>query len=297
MTSPLTVEWFGCTTFRVRVGGVTLFFDTFVDRIAAAEPAGIRSEGIDEADFLFISHSHLDHILGADTIACNTGAPVVGSHETMRVMAANGVPAEQRWAVSGGETVDCGAGVTVRALPGQHSCLWASNDPDTGAPCQGDLGMAYQEQRVRTEEAWNALYAMSPEVAEYLTSRRARWSQSDGGQLNYLLETPEGSIFFTSSVGCWSGIVRELRPDVAFLAVSGRPNIDGEPFQGSLAEYIAGMVETLGPRTVAFCHHDAWMPPVPAIDVEPVVRELARRTPSVAVATLAMGEPVQILAR
>ena len=31
----LQLEWFGCTTFRLRVRGLTLFFDTYVDRINA----------------------------------------------------------------------------------------------------------------------------------------------------------------------------------------------------------------------------------------------------------------------
>ena len=71
----------------------------------------MRSSDVDDADFVFVSHSHLDHILGADTIALNTGAPVIGSYETMRVMSDCGVPEDQRWAVSGGETVDCGEGL------------------------------------------------------------------------------------------------------------------------------------------------------------------------------------------
>src|SRR6185437_13858058 len=129
MPASVSLEWLGCATFRVRAGGRTLFFDTFVDRIAAAEPVGVRSDEVDQADFVFISHSHLDHILGSDTIARNTGAPVIGSYETMRVMADCDVPAEQRWAVSGGERIDCGGGVSVRVLPSQHACIWATSDP------------------------------------------------------------------------------------------------------------------------------------------------------------------------
>ena len=134
------IEWLGCATFRVRIGELTLFFDTFVDRIAAAEPVGVHSDEIDDADFVFISHTHLDHVLGADAIARNTGAPVIGSYETMRVMKECGVGEDQRWAVSGGETVDCGNGATVRVLPSLHACLWAAREDDAGAPCLGDHG-------------------------------------------------------------------------------------------------------------------------------------------------------------
>jgi L-ascorbate metabolism protein UlaG (beta-lactamase superfamily) len=297
MTMPLTLEWLGVTTFRVRIGRTTLLFDTFVDRIATAPPVGLRSAQIREADYIFISHAHLDHILGADTVALNTGAPVIGSHETIRVMRENGVPEEQRWAVSGGETIGCDGGVTVRVLPALHACLWADSSADASVCCAGDLGAHYNETRERTAKAVRQLHALTPAVETYLAGYDGRASRSDGGQLNYLLSTPQGSILFSSSAGYWSAIMRELRPDVALLAVSGRPNLDGEPFQGSLAQFIAEEVELLGPpRVVALCHHDEWMPPLPAVDVRPVVEELARRSPSVRVAELEIGRPVGILA-
>jgi L-ascorbate metabolism protein UlaG (beta-lactamase superfamily) len=291
----VTVEWLGCVTFRVRAPALTLFFDTFVDRIAAAVPSGVRSKKIDEADYLFISHTHLDHVLGADVIARATGAPVVGSHETIRVMAENGVAAAQRWAVSGGERIDCGSGVGVRVVPSLHACIWSEADPDAGAPCLGDAGVPFNEVRVRLAEAVEALHTLTPEVERYLHSHDGHASRSDGGQLAYLLETPAGSIFFSSSAGCWSALLRELAPDVAILAVAGRPNLDGEPFQGSLAQFIATEVELLAPSTVVFCHHDAWMPPLPAVDVAPIVRELAARAPSVRIAELAVGVPAALL--
>ena len=296
MTLPLTLEWLGVTTFRVRIGRLTLFFDTFVDRIATAPPSGLRSARIREADYIFISHAHLDHILGADTVALNTGAPVIGSHETIRVMRENGVPEEQHWAVSGGETIECASGVTVRVLPALHACLWAESSPDASVCCAGDLGVHYRETRERTARAVRKLHSLTPEVETYLAGYDGRASRSDGGQLNYLLSTEQGSILFSSSAGYWTAIMRELRPDVALLAVSGRPNVDGEPFQGSLAQFIAAQVELLSPRVVALTHHDEWMPPLPAVDVAPVVEELARRSPSVRVAELAIAKPVAILA-
>ena len=295
MSAAPTVEWLGCATFRVRIGEVTLFFDTFVDRIAAAEPVGVSSDEIDDADFVFISHTHLDHVLGADTIARNTGAPVIGSCETMRVMKECGVGEDQRWAVSGGETVDCGNGATVRVLPSMHACLWAAREEDAGAPCLGDHGVHYQERRERTAEAVHALHTMTPEVEAYLGGYDGRASHADGGQLAYELSTAEGSILFSSSAGCWSGIFGGLRPDLAILAVAGRPNLDGEPFQGSQAQFIATEVELLEPKAVAFCHHDAWMPPIPAVDLAPVAAELRVRAGHVPIAQFAVGRPSAIL--
>jgi L-ascorbate metabolism protein UlaG (beta-lactamase superfamily) len=292
---PLTIEWFGCTTFRVVIGSLTLWFDTFVDRVPAAPPVGIASDEIDRADFVFVSHAHFDHILGADTVARRTGASVVGSYESMRVLRANDVDAAQLLPVSGGETVDCGHDVQVRVFPAQHSCLWAASDADAAAPCCGDLGVFVQERRERTTALMGLLSSLGDEVGGYHAAIGHRVSPDDGGQLIYLLETPEGSILFSASSGHWSGILADLAPDVAVLAAAGRPNVDGEPFQGSLAEFVVGQAEVLGPRAVVLCHHDAWMPPIPAVDVAPIAAALADRLPAVELVTLQYGEPVAIL--
>jgi hypothetical protein len=58
-----------------------------------------------------------------------------------------------------------------------------------------------------------------------------------------------------------TGILRDLRPDVALLAAAGRGNIDGEPLQGSLAQFMAREVDLLRPRRLVLAHHDDWMPP------------------------------------
>jgi L-ascorbate metabolism protein UlaG (beta-lactamase superfamily) len=295
VSSPLAVEWLGCATFRVRIGEVTLFFDTFVDRIEGADPVALASGDVREADFVFVSHSHLDHILGADTIALNTGAPVIGSYETIRVLRENGVPAGQLWPVSGGETIDCGHGVSVSVFPALHSCIWAAGTADAGAPCCGELAVPYQERQARTGRALDSLHATTAEISDYVGEALSRVSLADGGQLNYLLRSPEGSILVSASAGYWSGIMRELRPDVAVLSIAGRPNLDGEPFQGSMAQFVAGEVGLLRPRRVVFCHHDAWLPPLLAIDAEPVARELAARTPDAQLVTLGYSDPVAIL--
>lgn len=289
MGADCTLEWFGCTTFRVRVAGLTLWFDTFVDRAPGAEPVGMTAEDIDTADMVFVSHAHFDHLLGADVVAGTTGAPVVGSCETARILAGCGLPEDQLWRVAGGERVDCGRGVSVRVLPSLHSCLFAASGTDAGAPCLGELGLSYQERRHRVAGVWDLLEtAVAP---EYFAGIEARASHHDGGQLNYLLETPDVSMLVCASSGYWSGIHAGLQPDVALLAAAGRPNVDGEPYQGSLADFMVDQVELLRPRRVVLCHHDAWMPPLPALDVGPITAALAERTDRAQLVSLGYGDP------
>ena len=87
-------------------------------------------------------------------------------------------------------------------------------------------------------------------------------SSDTGGALAYLIDTPYGSIFYHDTSGCWTGVVQNLRPDVGIVAMAGRPNIDGEPIQGSLAQYVGRMSDMLKARRVVLGHHDDWMPPM-----------------------------------
>jgi L-ascorbate metabolism protein UlaG (beta-lactamase superfamily) len=258
----VTIEWFGCATFRVRAGGLTLFFDTYLDKAPGVPTAGLQAAEVDRADFLFISHAHFDHVYGADTIAKATGATVVGNYETARLMRANGVPDDCIIATAGGDTIDCGHGVSVRALPSQHSCLYAASSPDSGQACLGDLGISAQERQARVQGLFDLLPSLSDETRAYFDLAARSTSASDGGQLAYLLQSPAGSLLVTASAGYWRGIFEPLRPDVAILGATGRPNLDGEAYQGSLADFLAEEAALLGHPEVILCHHDPLLPPL-----------------------------------
>lgn len=291
----LTLEWFGCTTFRVRVGSSTLFFDTYLDKAPGVPPVGLSATEVTEADFLFISHAHFDHVLGADVIARATGATVVGNYETAHLMAANGVPEDQVLALAGGETVDCGDGVTVRALPAQHSCLFAAAGDDTAATCLGDLGVSAQERRTRVSAIFDLIPTLSDPIRDFVEAAEGHVSSRDGGQLAYLLESPEGSVLFSASSGYWTGIFRNIHPDVAILAAAGRPNVDGEPYQGSLTDFLLEQADLLGRPKVILCHHDPLLPPVmPGVDISDAEHHLRKLLGPDRYVTLEYGEPVVV---
>ena len=166
---------------------------------------------------------------------------------------------------------------------------------DSGAECLGDLHVSAQDRDARAVELLGLFPALGEDHA-LVDRNHHRSSPRDGGQLAYLLECPEGSILFSSSAGWWSGVLAALRPDVAVLAASGRPNVDGEPHQGSLATFLLSEVEALRPRTVVFSHHDALLPPVlnatDTGEAEAVLREEASYARLV---TLDYGNPCKIL--
>jgi L-ascorbate metabolism protein UlaG (beta-lactamase superfamily) len=278
----VTLDWLGVSTFRLRVGDLTIFLDAYIDRVPAAPPVGMAVADVAQADFVLVGHSHFDHLWGAERIARRTGATVIGSHETVRLLHdKDGIPENQLLAVAGGEPVDLGAGVRVRVFPSLHSCIWATMAGAADDPCLGDLGIAHQERALRVARGMEMLHsgALGAEVAAHM-HESDRLPRGEGGALAYLIETPAGTILWKDSSGHWSGILRDLRPDVALLAAVGRGNVDGEPVQGTLAGFLAAEVELLRPKNVVLCHHDDWMPPLTKpLDVGPIRHELARRTP------------------
>ena len=280
-----TLDWYGCATFRLRTAGLTLFLDAYIDRAtgAAGPTPAARADDVDECDWILVGHSHFDHLYGAERILANTDATLIGSYETVRVMEAAGVPVERMICVAGGETVDLGAGVTVSVYPSQHSCVWSHREM-AGADqvCVGDLGVTWNEQRERMAALMGYLSTeLDPGARSHLrTAGIGHSDRGDGGALVFVVDTPDGQVLFQDTSGHWSGVLRDLRPDVAILAAAGRGNIDGEPIQGSLAQFVGRQVDLVRPATVVLSHHDNWLPGFSvATDVAPIREELARVAP------------------
>ena len=82
----VTIDWLGCATFRLVIDDLVLFLDAYMDRVPSAPPVGLWSADVDRADIVLVGHSHFDHLAGAEVIARNTGARIIGSNETCRVM-------------------------------------------------------------------------------------------------------------------------------------------------------------------------------------------------------------------
>ena len=257
------IDWLGCATFRLKIGNLTIFLDTYMDRVPSAPKVGLSAANVTEADFILIGHSHFDHLAGAETISSNTGAIVVGSTETANVLKNEGIDAAKLRIAQGGERYKLNDSVSVKVFPSLHSCIWIPNtfDTKTDEPITGHLNVG-EDDRWCCRTPMN-LEGADPQMVIDIKQhmKNSLGSAQIGGALCYLFETPNGSIFFQDTSGCWTGIVSDLRADIAILAMAGRPNIDGEPIQGSLADYIGMMTSMLKPNSVILGHHDDWMPP------------------------------------
>jgi L-ascorbate metabolism protein UlaG (beta-lactamase superfamily) len=276
---PVELAWFGVSTFRLRAGDTVIFLDAYLDRVPDAPPVGLSSAAVTRADAILVGHSHFDHLDGAQVISAGTGARIIGSHETVRLMSEAGVPGDRLTAAGVGELIQIGPAVRALVLPSLHSCVWASETP-AGQPPERGLSQQERERRLAAAAAQRSGRA-TEQVRAHL-SACVNSPRGDGGALGYLLDTPAGSLYWADTSGYWTGIVTGMRPDIAVVAAAGIGNIDGEPAQGTLADFVAGYVSLLQPRHLVLCHHDDWMPPVTAVpDLDAIRAALARRAPGV----------------
>ena len=282
-----TLDWYGCATFRLTVGELVVFLDAYIDRVAGAPGPGLSADDIDRADFVLVGHSHFDHLWGAERIARQTGATIVGSYETVRVLEAQGVPMDQLMPVAGGERVKLSEDASVSVFASLHSCVWSQTRMSAADEvCLGDLGVTYQERALRLAQLGTFLTTLGPDTVRHL-QQSDQHARGDGGALVYVLDTPEGTVLYQDTSGHWSGILHDLRPDVAILAAAGRGNVDGEPIQGSLAQFVAREAWLLSARKVILSHHDNWLPGFSTdTDTSPIRQELARWLPRTALAEL-----------
>lgn len=303
----VTLDWLGCATFRLTIDNLVIFLDAYIDRVPSAPDVGLKAKEVDRADYVLVGHSHFDHLAGAEVIAHNTGARVIGSNETARVLSQQAeVPADRLLRAQGGEHFRLNRDVTVRVFPSLHSCIWVGGSWDPGKAVTGHYGLTEDERAaVRAgggvgigEVPENPDPKAVTEMREHL--RSALGSHETGGALGFLIETPYGSVFYHDTSGAWTGVVRDLRPDVAIVAMAGRGNIDGEPIQGSLAQFVGRMGDLLRPKRMILGHHDDWMPPMTRDmsgpeALEPVRAELRAVAPRVELLEIGFSERRTIL--
>jgi L-ascorbate metabolism protein UlaG (beta-lactamase superfamily) len=287
---PATLDWYGCATFRLTFeDGPVVFLDAYIDRVpgAAGPNPPLRADDVTEADWIVVGHSHFDHLWGAERIAQRTGATIIGSHETVRVMENQGVPLSQLMAVAGGERIRLSDDVTVSVYPSLHSCVWTHvHFHQSHEVCLGDLRVVHQDRLARFGDLMRHVATLGSETRAHFKAGD-QGPRGDGGALVYLFESPEGTLLYQDTSGHWSGILHDLRPDVAILAAAGRGNVDGEPVQGSLAAFVARQAWLVKPRRVLLSHHDDWLPGF-SVDTEvaPIAEELDRWLPGADLATI-----------
>lgn len=107
--------YYGHSCFSVFAGGKHILFDPFVTPNEMAD--SIKIDDI-EADYIFVSHGHFDHIYDAVNIAKRTGAMVLGNWEIYDWFNKQGVTNTHPINPGGKFTFDFG---TVKSVTAVHS--------------------------------------------------------------------------------------------------------------------------------------------------------------------------------
>lgn len=281
-----TLEWFTVATWRLRVNGLTLMLDAYITDIPMGDRVALSLADIDEAHYIVIGHSHFDHLMGASELAIKTGAKIIGTPETARLMRQEGVPDSRLIATEGGQTFDLGRGVKVTAYPSYHSTLQGHipRDP-TEAPRDDYEGTSADAAIARrAAEAEQQGYGVIDLKAaqEYLEQVMARYP-ADGGTLVFRFEWNGRSLFWQDSAGYKSSVLQHVSCDTAILSVAGRGTVDGKPSGDCLADFLAQEVALLRPRLLLANHHDGPVPPIMSrVDTAPVFERIQRWVPGVA---------------
>ncbi len=176
---------------------------------------------IGKADYILITHTHLDHVLDMPNIAHKTGALVIGTESTANFARDNGVPDTQILTVKGGEDLQL-RGCSVQVIPSLHGILPSSSlfpSPSTIFPANAKppfrLGQLFVE----------------------------------GGTLAFLIRIDGHQIIVFGSMNYIEREVDGLRPDVALIGAM--------PERHKIYRYTERLLRALGyPPLVMPTHWD-----------------------------------------
>ena len=189
-----------------------------VDDVIESDLATVE-EHATEADYIVLSHTHLNHCMDAPGIALRTGATIIGSVSTANVARAHGVPEDQIITVRGGEDLAFGDGFSLRVVPSLHSPLNAKHFFEDGTVPPG--------------------LSAPLRVSDYV----------EGGTFAYLLRFGGTEVLAFGSMNYIENELRGIEPDCVLVASA--------PPRKHIHDYTARLLRTLGhPPVVVATHWD-----------------------------------------
>lgn len=145
----IEMTWMSIANWYIKIGDLRIVMDGYISRVpgppffyapksypqdpyaytkgpAAIDVASITKVreamlGNAKLDYVMTGHSHFDHSWDTPTWAKQSGAAMIGGQASCFQAVAQGLPASQCRAVSGGEKIDFGNGVVMRVVRYNHS--------------------------------------------------------------------------------------------------------------------------------------------------------------------------------
>jgi L-ascorbate metabolism protein UlaG (beta-lactamase superfamily) len=126
------IRWLGHSAFALEHGGKTVLIDPF---LTGNPKATVGADEV-QADAIFLTHGHADHLGDSVAIAKRTGAPVVAIVELAGEIASEGV---QTYDINIGGTADLGF-ASARLTPAWHTSTTPSGTVNTPAGLVVEMG-------------------------------------------------------------------------------------------------------------------------------------------------------------
>ena len=284
--SQLTLTYLGTAGWQITDGTILILVDPYLSRLpllpdasslTQAENAGrppvdqslvVRPDTapvdahVQHADFILLTHSHVDHILDAPNIALKTGATVIGHESAINIMRGSGVLPSKLITVRGGEDYTFGS-FSVRIVPSIHSALF------------------------------NKHYFQSGIIPPSVQPPFKLGDLIEGGNLAYLIRIAGHQILAFGSMNYIEREVAGLRPDVVLMGA-------GES-RKEIYDYAGRLMRALGfPAIVLPTHWDNYMVPFDAPQdkniaaLQTFVREVHSASPNTAVIIPKYFDPIAI---
>ncbi|HEY2986441.1 MAG TPA: MBL fold metallo-hydrolase [Candidatus Binatia bacterium] len=223
----IVLKWLGVVGWEIRVGKTVVLIDPFLTRRSAARDQEWKTDeeavlkAVAGADYIFVGHSHADHVADVPFIAKRFGAKVIGSRTTTNLALTAGVDKAQLTTIQGGEKFDF-QDFSVEVVESRHGISQTagrtevSEPKELGAPRSGPLlGRHFVE----------------------------------GGSFLYNFSFGKHRVLHQSTANFVEEKLAGLNPDVALLAEPGR----GYNLKNAL--------QTLKPKVIIIQHYDDWRMP------------------------------------
>ncbi len=256
----MELTWWGAAGFRIKSGGKVILIDPFLSRNPEAKPVQyLNPEEIHEAELIFLSHGHFDHVMDVPTIAKNTKAAVFCAKETGYKLLEKGMKREQFNEVD----VD---GYTVEFHSGQAEAFFSEH--------------VVFDRKLMLKTFWQGKF----KLLRHLNLLR---DYPPGQVLSWRLNLEGKIIHFFGSGGSPADEMEKLssiRTDILLVPLQGHTDICNIAL-----EY----VHVTQPRVVIPHHHDDFFPPVSSmIDIEPFIAGVKRECPGTEVRVMELNETV-----
>lgn len=206
----LKLKYFGGAGWQMSNGKTTILIDPYLSRVKLGDsPSNSKDDPrknyykddyfqsdtalidkiITKADYILVHHSHLDHLGDVPYIAKKTGATVIATETSCKILKAYGIADEKLLTVRGGEDYQFD-GFSVKIIPSIHSAL---NDKH------------YFDSRTHEKELKAPL-----KLKDFI----------EGGSLMFYVRLDNRKILTAGSMNFLEKEVQGLKPDIIFPGVN-----------------------------------------------------------------------------